>query len=414
VKRKTILSMAWENMKQRKLRTSLTTLGIVIGIAAIVSISSLGEGFRSSITTQVTQFELDVIMVMPSGLTGSSQMRLTEENATSIQNNITDVKVATHVKLVPFPQVFKDGSHNATTFAVLGVNFTEFKEIYPGRFNFEQGSLPESLGDNPIILGHEVAHQKGEITAEVGDTVRLVISSNPPVSLPVNFTVAGILEESGAGSLISLDTCVLVPANMTTSIPGVDMIFVKVADQDYAESIAEDIRSMFNNQVSTLVPSIMLRNANSILNFVEIFLASISSIALVVAGIGIMNIMTVSVMERTREIGILKAVGAKSRNILTMFLAEATLIGLIGALFGVPAGYGLAQLLGYTMTSFRLPQGANPQIPIEQISFTITPVLSPTLVLGAIFFGVVVSVLFGWYPARKAAKMDPVQALRHE
>jgi len=406
--------MAWENMKQRRLRTSLTTLGIVIGIAAIISISSLGEGFRSSITTQVTQFELDVIMVMPSGLTGSSQTRLAQKNATSIQNNITDVRVATYVKLVPFPQVLKDGSKNATTFAALGVNFTEFREIYSERFNFEQGDFPHSLENNPIILGHGVAHQKGETIAGIGDNVTLVISSNPLVPLPINFTVAGILEESGAGSLISLDTCVLVPADLTTSLLGVDMIFVKVTNQDRAENVAENIRSMFNDQVATLVPIIMLRNVNNILNFVQVFLTSISSIALVVAGIGIMNIMTVSVMERTREIGILKAVGAKSRNILTMFLAEAALIGLIGGLFGVPAGYGLAHVLSHTLTTFRPPEGANPQIPIEQMSFTITPVLSLTWVIGAIVFGIVVSILFGWYPARKAAKMDPVQALRHE
>ena len=414
MKRKTILSMAWENLKQRRLRTSLTTLGIVIGIAAIISISSLGEGFRSSITTQVTQLELDVIMVMPSMLTGSGQMRITQDNATMIQSSMADVRVATYVKLVPFPQVFGDGSKNATTFAALGVNFTEIQEIYPGRFNFEQGSLPQSLEDNPIVLGYQVAHQKDATLAEIGDTVNLVISSNPPTVLAINFTVAGILEETGAGSLISLDTCVLVPVNLTMSLPGADMIFVKVTDQNYAENAAKDIRTMFNNQVSALVPSIMLRNASNILNFVEVFLAAISSVALVVAGIGIMNIMTVSVMERTREIGILKAVGAKSRNILTMFLVEAALIGLMGGLLGVPAGYGLAQVLGYTLTNFRLPQGSTPEIPIEQMSFTITPVLSSTWVIGAIFFGIAVCILFGWYPARKAAKMNPVQALRHE
>lgn len=414
MKPKTNVSFAWENMKQRKLRTSLTTLSVVIGIAAIISISSLGEGFRSNITTQITQFELDTIMVMPSVFTSSGQMRLTQENATSIQNNITNVKVATYVKLVPFPQVLRDGSKNATTFAALGVNFTEFKEIYPERFDFEQGDLPQSLENNPIILGHEVAHQEGETLAGVGDTVNLVMPSNPPIPLPINFTVTGILKESGAGSLISLDTCVLVPANLTTTIPGADMIFVKVSNQDYAETVSKDIRVMFSNQVTTLVPSIMLRGANNILNVVEIFLVAIASIALLVAGIGIMNIMTVSVMERTREIGILKAVGAKSRNILAMFLSEAMLIGLIGGLLGIPCGYGLSHLLSYTLTAFRPPQTANPQIPIQELSIRITPVLSPEWVIGAIFFGIAVSVLFGWYPARKAAKMDPVQALRYE
>jgi len=144
---------------------------------------------------------------------------------------------------------------------------------------------------------------------------------------------------------------------------------------------------------------------------VQIFLTSIASIALLVAGIGIMNIMTVSVMERTREIGILKAVGAKSRTILTMFLAEAALIGIVGSLIGVPIGYGLSHVLSYALSSFISPQ-QNSVFQVERA--TIVPIFSWQWAIIAVIFGIAICILFGLYPARKAAKLDPVEALRYE
>ena len=146
---------------------------------------------------------------------------------------------------------------------------------------------------------------------------------------------------------------------------------------------------------------------------VEIFLTSIASIALLVAGIGIMNIMTVSVMERTREIGILKAVGAKSRTILTMFLAEATLIGIVGSLIGVPTGYGLAHVLSYIIARFAAFQPNWVGGP-ETERATVVPIFSWSWVIIAVIFGITICILFGLYPARKAAKLDPVEALRYE
>ena len=159
----------------------------------------------------------------------------------------------------------------------------------------------------------------------------------------------------------------------------------------------------------------MIQRAGQMLDMAEIYLTGIGSIVLLVAGVGIMNIMTVSVTERTREIGILKAVGAKNRTILIMFLAEAALMGLVGGLMGVPAGNGLARVLSYALSTIR-PQLSNGLIQGmgDGISLTITPVLSLSWVVGAVLFGIAVSVLFGWYPARKAAKLDPVEALRYE
>jgi len=150
-----------------------------------------------------------------------------------------------------------------------------------------------------------------------------------------------------------------------------------------------------------------MRQVDRILNIVQLFLMAIASISLLVAGIGIMNIMTVSVMERTREIGILKAIGARSRTVLAIFLMEAILTGVMGGLIGVFTGYGLSYVLAYALSGFMQPQQRGPgfQAPDTQ-RMTINPVFSPEWTIIAFIFAIIVCVIFGLYPARKAAKLD--------
>jgi len=412
MKRKTVLSMAWENMKQRKLRTTLTTLGVIIGITAILAVTSLGEGFRTMVTEQIEYFELNVVMVMPIG----RETYLTSEDAENISQMINEVVIATPVMQKMMPTGLYSGEKNATAL-LLGVNFTEFEIVYPERLVFDEGGLPQPIENGTIVLGYSVAHPKnGEVFARVGDEVRveIYVGGLPPIR-NYNFTVAGTLKESGAGTLISIDNMVLIPLNTAKEIykTDYDMMFVKLVDQEYSERVAEEIKDMLQKPVTALAPSVMVQRAGNILDMVEIFLVGIAGIALLVAGVGIMNIMTVSVMERTREIGILKAIGAKNRNILSMFLAEAALIGLTGGLLGIPTGYGLAHFLSYALSTIR-PQSSNGLIQGGGMSLTITPVLSLPWVVGALVFGIVVSLLFALYPARKAAKLDPVEALRYE
>ena len=421
---KRIFSMAWENMKQRRLRTSLTTLGVVIGIAAIIALTSLGEGFRSVMTTEIEKgFELDIVMVMPGGMLGGmpggtpgGMQFLVNEDVEKI-SQFDQVTVATPV-IQKAATLYSD-DENATS-SVMAVNFTDFGEIYPDRFVFDDGGLPDPIENDTLVLGYRVAHREnGEVFAHAGDNLMVEVTLVDPttglrVSENYTFTVGGILKESGAALMImSFDDAIFIPLSTAMKVYKtgyLDMAFVKVVDSDYSESVAERIRDEF--ELMAIAPSTMINMMGSMFDMLEIFLAGIASIALLVAGIGIMNIMAVSVMERTREIGILKAVGAKSRTVLTMFLAEAASIGLIGGLIGLILGYGLAHVLVYGLSTFELGMegfGRRPEMP-----FTISPVLSPSWIVGAIVFAVAISVLFGLYPARKAAKLDPVEALRYE
>ncbi|MEM3578960.1 MAG: FtsX-like permease family protein, partial [Candidatus Bathyarchaeia archaeon] len=197
-----------------------------------------------------------------------------------------------------------------------------------------------------------------------------------------------------------------------------EMIIVKLKNDDKAtiESTAKTIRNLFGGQVTITSATAVLNIISSVFSTVELFLAGIAAISLLVAGIGIMNIMIVSLMERTREIGILKALGMKNRTVLLVFLTEAAIIGLMGAFIGVGTGWGLAELVVRIFSANGgfgggLRQGGQTA---AAGAVRITPLLTPTVFLGAIVFGLIVSLVFAIYPAWRASRLKPVDALRYE
>jgi putative ABC transport system permease protein len=180
------------------------------------------------------------------------------------------------------------------------------------------------------------------------------------------------------------------------------------------ESVTTAIEALFDGEVTVTSATAMLDMISTMIGTIELLLGGIAAISLLVAGIGIMNIMIVSIMERTREIGILKALGAKGRTVLSIFLAEAAVIGILGGVFGIITGGVIAVLLSSVLGGFTMGmgggQGANPMSALT----TITPVITLELVFWAMFFGIIVSVFFALYPARRASKLQPVDALRNE
>jgi len=425
VRLKRIFSMAWENMKQRRLRAFLTTLGVVIGITAIIALASLGEGFRVSITQRMEQgFELDVLTAIPGSLFAGYRYERFKDTDVENISRIANVSVVTPVMQIGSVTLY-NGEKKVTAFVAAAANFTEFQQVFSDRFEFKEGGMPDPIENDTLIIGYKVNYPNETETALAlpGEKVNMTVSI-PKQTIPpsveyknYSFTVAGTLKGGGTAGLTNFDYWVFLPLDTAREIYEtnlVDLIFVKVYDPEFSKTVAEEIETLFPPyQITVLVPLTFIQQVNSILSMVEIFLTAIASVSLLVAGIGIMNIMTVSVMERTREIGILKAIGAKSRTILTMFLAESLLIGLIGSLVGVPTGYGLAHVLSYIIARFAAFQPGWLRSP-EVERATIAPIFSWPWVIVAIIFGIIICVLFGLYPARKAAKLDPVEALRYE
>jgi len=426
-----VFSYAFGAIRLRKLRAGLTTLGVVIGIAAIVALLAISQGLQVTITDQLQSgFATDTLIVSPRGGGlfsgvgggiggGGSDFSLVVTD-TQIINEIEDV--VTSAAVIQEVGYVKSGDRMVQAF-VVGVDFGVYSEIYGGTFVAESGEIPLNPDNDTVVVGKRVSDpwKNGTIVCDVNDAVEIIWTNTtvrPPKNETYVFTVAAVLEEVGGLSLTGpSDSAVYIPISQSQSLFGTDecdRIVVKLANEDDAtiEAVSEAIEDAFSGQVSVTSSTAVLSIISSVFSTIELFLAGIAAISLLVAGVGIMNIMIVSLMERTREIGILKALGMKSRTVLTIFISEAVIIGLLGAIFGIGLGWLLANIAAriFTGGGFAAATGQN----ATSGGFVINPVLTPTVMLGAFGFGIAVSVVFAIYPAWRASKLKPVDALRYE
>ncbi|TFG30299.1 ABC transporter permease [Candidatus Thorarchaeota archaeon] len=430
MKAKDTLSYSLSAIRLRKLRSGLTTLGIVIGIAAIVALLSFTQGFQVSITNQFQEgFATDTLVVTSGGLfqfPGSD----TNDDFALYVNDTASIREIDGVDLVTavvsgFGKVESEVA--VLDLTVTGINYTEYSSIYATTFTPEYGEIPTNPPNDSVVIGHSVYNpwNNGTLFAEVGDqlTVTYTIRENGATyQNSINVTVVGVLGEIGgtsfgggpsdSGIYLPIETAIVLFESEEVS----SIIIQLVSDNEaIIDAVTIDIEVLFNGDANVISSTSILETIDVMLGTVELLLGGIAAISLLVAGIGIMNIMIVSLMERTREIGILKALGAKGRTVLGIFLSEALLIGILGGAIGIGVGMLIANIISGVMGggfgmfgSSRFGGGTS------NLFSSITPVLTPELLFWAMFYGVVVSVVFGLYPAWRASKLDPVEALRKE
>jgi putative ABC transport system permease protein len=396
-------------LRAHKLRSALTMLGMVIGVAAVIAMVAIGGGARERVLSQVKSLGANLFIVLPGNVTqggvrlglGASSS-LTEDDARAIENEVAGVQV-TAPNSRTRTQVVAGGNNWFTEVVGVDLGWFEAREwtIASGRL-FE----PEETarGGQVVILGQTVARNLfGEGVDPIGETVRI---------RAVPFTVIGVMETKGQSmmgqdqddtSFVPLPTLRqrLVGVNRANA-RSVSVIHVKVREGESMAQAEDDMRQLLR-QRHRLQPGqeddFQIRNLTEIANTaagaattLSLLLAAVAAISLAVGGIGIMNIMLVSVTERTREIGLRLAVGARRRDVMRQFLIEATALAAIGGVVGILAGLGAA--LG---VSARLGW----------------PLLvEPQSIIGAVLFSGLVGVFFGWYPAKRASRLDPITALR--
>ncbi|MBO3833005.1 MAG: ABC transporter permease [Candidatus Brockarchaeota archaeon] len=420
-----VFSYAFSAIKLRKLRAGLTTLGVVIGIAAIVALLSITQGLQVAISAQLQRgFATDTLIVTAGGgLGGVNEFNLLVKDAQTIKemdNVIASIAVIQRICYIRMP----NGQTRRVT--VTGVDFAAYREIYSSAFVAEEGEIPLNPEDDAIVIGKQVSDPwgNGTILCRTGDTFEILwtnTTARPLRNETYVGRVAAVLREIGGFTIGGpSDNRIYIPISKAQSFFGTEtceMIIVKLRNDDRAtiDSATKAIREALGGRVSVTSSTAILNIISSVFSTVELFLAGIAAISLLVAGIGIMNIMIVSVMERTREIGILKALGMKNHQVLLIFLCEAAIIGLLGTLIGIGAGWSLAQIVlrifGSSDRVGIIRQGNQAGV---SNGITITPVLTPTVILGALVFGLTVTMVFALYPAWKASKLKPVDALRYE
>jgi putative ABC transport system permease protein len=430
MKSRDVFSYSFSAIRLRKLRAGLTTLGVVIGIAAIVALLSITQGLQDTITRQLqTGFATDTLIVSTGGGfglgaegamgTAGSGFKLFVNDTQTI-NEIENVSMS--IAIIQKVGYVQFGGINRTV-TIVGVDFAEYASIYSSTFVAESGDIPPNPENDTVVVGKRVSDPwKNEtLFCNVNDDVEIKwtnATARPPKNETYTGHVSAVLQEIGGFGVVGpSDSAVYIPISKAESFFGTDecdMIIVKLENDDKAaiDSTSKAIRNAFDKQVQVMSATAVLNILSSVFSIIELFLGGIAAISLLVAGIGIMNIMIVSLMERTREIGILKALGMKSRTVLLVFLCESVIIGLMGAVIGIGSGWVLANVVAIVFHggggAFMGNQAAGTG------GMTITPVLTPSVFLGALAFGVGVSVIFALYPAWRASKLKPVEALRYE
>lgn len=389
------------NLTYQKLRTALTLLGIVIGVGAIVSMITLGDALENSITEQFEEVGTDKIMIMPGapnamGFSGAAfgTETLTEKDL-KVVKGVNGVESAFGM----LSRVAKlEFGKEETYSTVYGIDI-EFLKLFSDMqsYEIEEGrDLKE--GDMYVaVFGYLAKSELFEKEIKIRD--RIVISDK-------NFRVVGLLKKIGNPMD---DMSIMLPMESAKEIfndtEDFAMIIVDVRDDVDVDKVSEKIKDELEDsrnaedfKVQTMGD--MMEMASSILNILQIVFVGIAAISLLVGGIGIMNIMLMTVLERTKEIGVMKATGATNRVVLFLFLGEAAIVGLLGGLIGFTLGF---------VGSYVVAQYAS-----SAVGIPVSAAFSPELFTGSLVFSMVVGMASGAYPARKAARMDPVDALRYE
>ncbi len=407
------LSTAWEGVKTHKLRSSLTILGIVIGVAAVIALMSIGRGAQASIMSRVEALGSDMVLIYPGTTTvggfrsaAGSASTLTLEDAEAIAEQVSYVKSAAPSSSTSLQLVANGENMHAQ---VTGIT-PEYQKAY---------NLTTTAG----AFITEYDYQRGAKIAVIGPDVKDTLFNDvDPVGQQLRMgnnivRVVGVLESKGASMMGSTDDAVLIPlttmqqtfSQQRTSSGEhvVSTIALTVSDKEKADYVVAETTSLLRSRHqlgSNEEDDFTIRSMEELISTISemsgtmtIFLGAIAGISLVVGGIGVMNIMLVSVVERTREIGIRKALGAKERDISRQFLTESAFLSLGGGIIGAAVGIGASKII----SSLGIMGG-------------ISPVVGTDIIILALSVAVGIGLFFGFYPARRAARLNPIEALRSE
>lgn len=392
-----IFLSAIKGLNEQKFRLALNVLGVLIGCAAITGLISITQGLSLEVSTQLEMFGANNIMVVPFEIRPGRGFVGEGFNWRDVQliEKTPHVKYLTPIIGSKIGSYFLRGEHiRVNFFGAYPIYFEIFKT-----FEIEDGRGLKQSDSGACVVGHLVAQPRGRDNPiiDVGDraTFKFIIGGEEKEA---TFRVVGKLKEVGGTFGSEDDNSVVIAYKEAQQLfevgNKIDYVALTVDNAEYVDSVLKNLKERFNDKITLLSYEMVQEQVDQVLGTIEAALGGIAAISLLVAGVGIINTMTISVMERKREIGILKSIGGRRGDVLFLFLTEATITGIIGGLIGSILGFALGKIVGNYIN-----------LPVST---------SPVLVLLVIMFAVITSVLAGLYPAWRASNMNPVDALRAE
>lgn len=396
------IKIAVMNLKSNKGRSVLTMLGIIIGISSVIMIISIGNGMTAQVNGELNDMAGGQIYIYSNSAESDEIIEFTDEDLDAIEEKVPNVKGVTPQYSLYGSALGKKGSFDAYISA--GTESQEFinsNRIKYGKYYSESDYY---AANKVCVISENDAILLFGTTDVVGMDIEISL-----YGISQDMTIVGIRENPDSAMFVSYGDSVQIEIPLTTLgaqygfyVETFDGFYVIGESPEYASDIAKKSINILEGRHNVRGKGlIMLENfndymdqINDVLGYITIFVVFVAAISLLVGGIGVMNIMLVSVTERTREIGIRKALGARTASIMTQFLSESAIISLTGGLIGIVLGVGGASMLG--------------------LLIGIAPKVNITTVLGATFFSSAVGIFFGIYPAKKAATLSPIEALRHE
>jgi putative ABC transport system permease protein len=397
-----IIKVALRALRRSAMRSVLTALGIIIGVAAVIAMVSIGNGAKTQVEASIASLGQNIINIFPGSMTTGgmrggwgSASTLTVEDAEAIQREVSGVANISP-EMRDRSQVLANGLNWNTQVLGEDISYLDIRlwSLADGEM-FTEADVRS--GTKVCVIGKTVATQLFPDMDPIGQNIRV---RNIP------FKIVGVLTPKGFNYFgQDQDDIMIIPytsfLKRLARRPNLNSILVQAVSPEVMERVQQDITDLLQQRRNGRDPDFTVRNqqelaeaATATTKTMTVLLGAIAGVSLIVGGIGIMNIMLVSVTERTREIGIRLAVGAHGRDVLTQFLVEAIILSVMGGILGVLLGIGASQLVSHLNK---------------------WPVLiSTNAIIGAVSFSAAIGVFFGFYPARKAAQLDPIEALRYE
>jgi len=408
-----MFALAFKALKSRRLRSSLTILGIVIGTALIVALIASTSGLTVNISAQMSKMGITTLTVMP-----GPRVKISDSDIATI-SSMAGVR-----EVIPYYSQRLQIDYGTTTLSITlyGLDQARIGSLFQG-LELSRGSFADMYDPTGVVVGSSVFDPPEENLqgVDVGELLLLKgASSGRAGSSTYGFLVKGVLKSFGTAGFTNIDETVfatLVGARLVFKLNYYSGLFVISSSPEEVNTVTKSVQEYFGSEARIMNAKSMLETVQSVTNQLTLFMGGIAAVSLFVAGIGITNTMFVSIMERTREIGIMKAIGYGARDILKLFLSEASINGVIGGFLGTIAGTVLSFLLSGGLSGMGMGMGqpraaGGPSGATTSTGFT--PLISPQLMAFSLLFPIGISILAGLYPAWRASRLNIVTALKHE